>query len=280
MSHRPPFFFRFLSKFKRVGVHWIGDNELGVVFEMERFKEFRGPGIVRLSSSNQRIGPIISLAPDGFTHWYSDLVTREGLRMKIEMNVLYTFDPRRATDKGKWPYLARLDGDTRQQLVNERAQSALLKSVRQHEAERLCNGSAFEAVETEFRRLLLAEIEPLGFELLRSAVQSIQPPPELQDRYRELVERAANVRDVGTYDPQALRRALQVGLFEDLPNMAVGKMYINPSDLQVSTGNEASRDADLGRLTDPGTRQPPDDIIIDGDVVDLDSADDEPPSRL
>lgn len=269
-SQRPPSSFRLLSRFKRAGVHWLGDNELGVVFEMERFKGFCGPGHVLLNSTKQRIGSVISLAPDGFTSWYSDLVTREGLRMELAMSVLYTFDPRRAADKEMLPFLVRLDGDMRQLLVSERAQSALLKSVRQHGSEQMCNGSAVDAVEKQFKEALSVEIEPLGFVLVRAAVQGIRPPPELQARYRELVERAANVRDVGTHDPQALRRALQVGLFEDLPNMVVGKMYINPSDLQVSMGNEVSRDADPGRLVDPGPTAFTDELIIDGEIIEPD----------
>ncbi len=65
------------------GLRWVGDNELAVIYEMERYHSVRGPGFFWVNPWTQTVHSVIRVAPDFISTYIRGIRTKDGLVLEF-----------------------------------------------------------------------------------------------------------------------------------------------------------------------------------------------------
>ena len=222
----PPAYRLMLAVGQPLGLRWVGDYQLAVVYKMEQYHDVRGPGFFWINRWTQTMRSVISLAPDMIKITLAKARTRDGVPMDVAMALAYTFDPRDAP-KDKAALFVNWSLDVRRGIVTNNAQRAIQFIMPEFYAEQVCRGEVMDALEEKFSDKLTTRLQPLALKPMLTMVQEVIVPPDLQSRLETIVGRGVDARDLSGYEPFELTQAR----ISQMLDVLSGSGVINTVDL-------------------------------------------------
>jgi regulator of protease activity HflC (stomatin/prohibitin superfamily) len=230
-DHKAPIIYRFLRAVGRpFGLRWVGDNQVAVVYRLERYHTLKGPGFFWINRFTQSVRKIIDLAPDFIPVTASDIHTQDALQLDLAVALAYLFDPALMPPEKAALYVT-WTRETHRAIITDNVKRALQAVVPSFYAEDICRGKAFAEIERQVMSELATRVKPLALKPLICLVLQVGVPPKLQDRFEAVVQRQVNIEDLGHYAPYEISQALRTEALEALRGMAGGRQYINMPDL-------------------------------------------------
>ncbi|HLF28579.1 MAG TPA: SPFH domain-containing protein [Anaerolineae bacterium] len=252
----PPLAYRLSRALGRpLGLRWVGDNQLAIIYQMEQYHAAKGPGFFWINPFTQTVQATISIAPDFISNPIPNIQTRDALQLGLSIALAYTFDPRRvprerAAQFVKWPL------EVRRAIVTDNSQRALQAIVPQFYAEQICRGQVFAQLEQEFISTLSQRLQMLGLEPIFAMVLKVVVPDALKNRFEAIVQRSINVDDISHYEHYELTQAMRTEMIETLRHMGGGKQYIDLPDLKEMAPPQGTGRPQPRRITPPAPPAP------------------------
>lgn len=208
------------------GRHWVGEDEVAVVYENDRFHALhRGPRFFTIDPLTQDVRAVINVAPDAIRVPFRGIQTRDGLPVDLEMGLMFDFAPERALHEithlvVKWTREDRRDA------LCWRTRGALQKVLPAFTVDEVCRGLVFEEIERRTLSLLKDLVSGLGLEPTRMLLLGVTPPAELRYRFAEIAQRRANALDLAQYAPYELTQVMRAQIIEALSRMSPNRQYV------------------------------------------------------
>lgn len=249
----PPFYSLALTLGRPFGVRWVGDYELAVIYQLERYHEVKGPGFFVINPLTQRVHSVISISPDFITTPMSSIQTKDALQLDFSVALAYSFAPQ-SVPKERAAMVVKWSRDIRRAIVTDNAQRAFQAVVPKFYAEQICRGEVFKPLEEEFLSILTTRLEALALKPVLGMVREVKVPAVLQSRFEAVVQRRVDVddlRDARTYEPYVLTQHMRTAALEAMQGMMGGKMRVDVAGLTdevlPSRGEGQSRPPQIAR---------------------------------
>ncbi len=265
-----PFLMRWLLRLgKPFGVEFVPDLNVRVIYRMGRYSGVRGPGRYRYNRWAEILGPQIFIGGQRRDFTFEGLLSQDAIPMTVRLNMLYTYDPRRAPDIA--PALVRLPRETHTYLVSIFTEWATRLAVNQRNSFELARHNTLSTIETEIAASLRTDMRPIGFEAPGERpvrVLQVQPPSQLTERQQQIAQRRADILAAEEYSANAYRRALITEFIEQLARTGAGESIINFNELLDSyiaenkSGVPPMIDSSRPPIISP---RPPNDTQVDDD---------------
>ena len=223
----PPLAYSLRLFFERpLGLRWVPDNHLAVVYRMESYHGLRGPGFFRINPFIETVKEQVSLNPDFISTHIESLQTKDAMQLGLRIALAYTFDPRPLPRKKalvfvKWPRRIH------RAIVIDSATTALQAIVPKFRADRICRGQVFEEIRQELIDGLTERLKSLGLEPILAMVLEVIVPPALQDTFTAVANRAAYTYDLSQYTPFELSEVRRRELYEVFRSLPGGIRYLS-----------------------------------------------------
>ncbi len=219
-DNQPPWLFQLLIKLgKPWGLRWVGDKELAVIYQMQRYHDLRGPGFFWITPSIQAVRKIISLSEDGVTTDFKEILTADALPLEMTWLLVYRLDPR-SLPKAEAQTVVNWTPDLKRTIVTEYAQRCMQAVLPKFDALTVCRGKVFQEIEAEFSKEINGLMNIFGMSLLEGRVLKVIPPPILQYRLEQEAQQAAQAD---------ARAGMQTGAFSDAQKSALQKAAQYPT---------------------------------------------------
>lgn len=251
------FFYRlFLGLVRPLGLRWVGDNELGVVYRKGLYHDLRGPGSFWINPFIDVMKEVTSVKPDFVSTTIPNIQTSDALQLGFGVALSYTFDPRRVPhDKAaifvEWPQ------QIRRLVVTDFATRALQAIIPRFTAEQVCRGEFFDEIEARLKAELNKRLQPLALSPQLTLVREVLVPPPLQDTFTRVVRRAVYTHDLGRYEPFEISQAERQELFDVLRDLSGGIRYVDLSAAGSSDYDEPPRRRVIEGSGTPASDTPP-----------------------
>ncbi len=232
-DERHSFLLRWMLRLgKPFGVRFVPDLNVQVIYRMGQYAGVRGPGRFQYNQLAETLGPQIFIGAQRRDFTFDRMLSQDAVPMTVRLNVLYTYDPRRAPEVA--PALVRLPPETHVYLISLFAEWATRTAVNQRNSFELARANVLNVVESEIAGALRADIQPLGFEAPGAhpvRVLQAQPPDTLTERREQIAQRRAGILAGEEFDANAYRRALITEFIEQLARAGAGESIVNFNDL-------------------------------------------------
>lgn len=226
---KPPAY-RFLLRFGRpLGLRWVGDYELGIIFRLERYYDVRGPGFFWINPLTERIQSVTSIAPDFVSTPIPAIQTKDALQIGFSLALAYLCDPR-AVSRERAAMVVKWSREIRRAIVTDNVQRAFQAVVPKFYAEQICRGEVFKPLEDGVLQVLTERLETLALKPMFGMVREVTVPLVLQSRFEAVVQRQVNIDAISQYEPYELSQAMRTEALEAIKAMGGGKQYLNLPD--------------------------------------------------
>src|SRR5512139_3794031 len=129
-EERLPFLLRWLLRLgKPFGAQFVPDLNVRVIYHMGQYIGVRGPGRFTYNQLAETLGPQIFIGAQRRDFVFDGMLSEDAVPMTVRLNVLFTYDPRRAPDVA--PALVRLSSETHIYLIGIFAEWATRTAVNQ-----------------------------------------------------------------------------------------------------------------------------------------------------
>ncbi len=187
-DNQPPWLFQLLIKLgKPWGLRWVGDKELAVIYQMQRYHDLRGPGFFWITPSIQAVRKIVSLSEDGVTTDFKEILTADGLPLEMTWLLVYKLDPR-GLPKMDAQTVTNWSLELKRTILTEYAQRSMQAVLPKFDAETVCRGKVFQEIEADFATEMNGLMNVFGMSLLEGRVLKVIPPPILQYRLEQAAQ--------------------------------------------------------------------------------------------
>jgi regulator of protease activity HflC (stomatin/prohibitin superfamily) len=231
LDNQPPLVYRLLRTLGRpFGLRWVGDNQVAVVYRLERYHSLKGPGFFWINPFTQTMRRIISTAPEFVSIEAVGIHTEDALQLGLTVAMAYEVKPTWMPPDKAALYVT-WTREARQSIVTNHATNALQDIVPSFNAEEICRGTVFRSIEDRLMSALGARLRQMALKPLICFILRVTVPPKLQDRFEAVVQRQVNIEDLSRYAPYELSQALRIEALEALRGMAGGRQYINMPDM-------------------------------------------------
>ena len=240
-TESPPLAYSLRLFFERpLGLRWVPDNHLAVVYRMEMYHGLRGPGFFRINPFKETVKYEVNLNPDFISTEIASLQTQDAVQLGLRIALAYEFDPRPLPrDKAlvfvKWPRRIH------RAIVIHSATTALQGILPKFRADRVCRGQVFEEIRQQLLDDLTERLKSLGLGPILAMVLEVIVPPALQNTFTAVANRAAYTHDLSQYTPYELSEVRRRELYEVIRALPGGIRYLSvpgseiaPSSWQVS----------------------------------------------
>lgn len=251
------FFYRlFLGLVRPLGLRWVGDNELGVVYRKGLYHDLRGPGSFWINPFIDVMKEVTSVKPDFVSATIPNVQTRDALQLGFGVALSYVFDPRDVSSEQaaifvEWPQ------QIRRLVVTEFATRGLQSIIPKYTAEQVCRGELFDEIEEKLKAELNKRLPPLALTPKLTLVREVIVPPPLQDTFNRVVRRAVYTQDLGRYEPFEISQAERQELFDVLRDLSGGIRYVDLSSAGSSEYDEPPRRRVIEGSGSPASDTPP-----------------------
>jgi hypothetical protein len=208
------------------GRHWVGEDEVAVIYEGDRFHALqRGPGFFNIDPLTQDVRAIVNVAPDVLRTTFPGIQTRDALPVELSVGLKFGFAPER-TLREITHLVVRWTPEERRGVLVLHAQNALQKVLPEFTVDQVCRGSVFDEIERRTLRALSALVSHLGFEPTQMLLLQVTPPAELRERFANTAQRRVNAFDLAQYTPYELTLVMRAQLIEALSHMSPNRQYV------------------------------------------------------
>ena len=231
----PPLGFRLLlflaSPF---GLRWVPDNHLGAVYRMEMYNRVRGPGFFWITPLIERVRQRIRVSPDFMATTIENLQTQDGVELKVQVALAYTFDPRSLSHNDAVVLVSLSRGDLRG-IVTDSATWAMLNILREYQAEQVCRDDILEPIRQQLLSNLFELLNPLAMRPVFAMVLTIEPPSTLGDTFTAVANRSAYTHEIWKYQDFELAEVRRRELYEVLKKIPGGIRYLSLASANVDS---------------------------------------------
>ena len=231
LDGQSPMVYRLLRTLGRpFGLRWVGDNQVAVIYRLERYHSLKGPGFFWINPFTQTVKKIMSTAPEFVSIEAADIHTQDALQLGLTVALAYEVEPAWMPSDKAALYVT-WTREARQSIVTNHAPHTLQDIVPSFNAEESCRGTVFRSIEERLMKGLDVRLRQMALKPLICFILRVTVPPKLQDRFEAVVQRQVNIEDLGHYAPYELSQALRIEALEALRGMAGSKQYINMPDM-------------------------------------------------
>ncbi|MFQ5610636.1 MAG: SPFH domain-containing protein [Anaerolineae bacterium] len=236
-----------------LGLRWVGDYQLGVVYKMGRYHDLRGPGFFWINPLTDTMKTEVSFKPDFISTPYDNLRTRDALQLGLRLALAYAFDPRLVSPEQAaifvtWPR------QIRRLIVTDQARSALQAIVSQFYAEEICRGEAFEPIGEKVKAQLVGRLQTLAMKPVFVIALEVMVPQALQHTFDAVVKRAVYAQDLSVYERFELDQVQRQELYETLRELPGGVRYLNLAPKAADLPGDVAGGPSPGRLVEGTAR--------------------------
>jgi regulator of protease activity HflC (stomatin/prohibitin superfamily) len=237
-----------------IGLHFAPDNHVIPVLRLGRFHRVKGPGFFwTWPLIEQALPPVkTSIHVGNFT--FDEVLTKNNVPFKIQITVLFTFNPNSAL-KSAAAQLVQGGDDLFRIIVKDYTNQGLRRLVAKYEATELGNQKAMTTIERTLPRFLITELRSLGLAPLKEGgvlIKEVLAPAEFKQsildarRLEAILYALASFPAPGLVD-QAIRAAVMTSLerlesnvfLSNLPSLEVGPLadWLNTSTITMPNGH-------------------------------------------
>lgn len=230
----PPLAYSLRLFFERpLGLRWVPDNHLAVVYRMEMYHGLRGPGFFRINPFTETVRREVSLNPDYISTEISSIQTQDAVQLGLRIALAYVFDPRPLPRKEALVFVEWPKGIHRA-IMTDNAITALQAILPKYRADQVCRGQVFEEIRQQLLDELTERLKSLGLEPIRAMVLEVIVPPALQDTFTSVANRAAYAYDLSQYTPFELSEVRRRELYEVIRALPGGIRYLSVRGSEVA----------------------------------------------
>ena len=263
MDLTPGFFHHLLLKIGGpFGLRWLPWSKVAFVLHDESFHHLQGgPGFFWLVPGVQRISFTVNLWPDSFQCIIDPVHSSDGLKLRLDLDIGYRFDPRKLPTIGDQARIAAMyrDPTERRREIVAQAQRVLQVIVSEFTGDEIIRNTLWEALESRLFDALGKRIGAFGMALMleKCKLLNINAPDTLNQRLETAAQRTVNINNLAQFDPHDFSSALRSEAIETLKDMSGGNPYLNLNDLADSSGSKDNPPTPSSRIL-PGNSTPHD----------------------
>lgn len=237
LDGQSPLVYRLLRTLGRpFGLRWVGDNQVAVVYRLERYHSLKGPGFFWINPFTQTVRRIISTAPEFVSIEAVDIHTEDALQLGLTVALAYEVQPTWMPPDKAALYVT-WTREARQSIVTNHATRALQDIVPSFNAEEICRGTAFRSIEERLMSGLGARLRQMALKPLICFILRVTVPPKLRDRFEAVVRRRVNIEDLNQYAPAELDQDRRDRIIEAFREILSGARAVNMPNLMDLSGS-------------------------------------------
>ncbi len=243
---------------RALGKRFVKDNHVQVVYRDGLYLTAKGPGFFWIRFWSDRTGPVVYIGPRVQSYTFSNLSTRDPVRVGLRVSAGFNFDPRR-TDRATAAQFVSAAQDPVPLIVSTALLKSLRSQVSMYGLEQIRQGRVFEVIERTSKADLAANplLPKLG--IIPSGVTILEPlfSEKLEARFEEAAQRRFNLEATQDYQPTDLAETLAIEIVEKINAQGASEQYLTPSDIVNAVKQLPPRPAPRTRVIEGQVRPAP-----------------------
>ena len=239
---------------KILGIYFTPDNQVTPVMRLGRYHRVEQPGFFwKMPLFEQALPPVkTGIHVGNFS--FEEVLTKNNVPFKLQMTVLFTFNPNSAL-KSAAAELVQGGDDLLRIIVRDYTNQGVRRLVSKYEASELASQKAMTSIERTLTRLLISELRPLGLAPLKEdgvLIKETVAPLEFKQSILDARRLEAILYTLAGFPrpdlvEQAIRAGFVTGLerlesnvfLSNLPSLEAGQLaeWLNMSQFPVRNGH-------------------------------------------
>jgi hypothetical protein len=220
-----------------MGLTFVPELHVRVVYRMGQYAGVRGPGLVYLNRFTEVQGPLVYIGGQLKEYELDNVISRDVLPVTLHLSATVGYDP--ALGKDLASILTRIPKEAYVSIAGTFLRWGLLAAANQYTATELTQYPVRAEIETALRDSTNLELAFLGLKLLgKLRITRVELPATLAQRHETIAQRRANILAGADFHPVEYRRALVSEVIEHLARSGGAESFLNFGEMLDSYAAE------------------------------------------
>jgi hypothetical protein len=234
----PPLLRLLLFVGRPMGLTFVPELNVRVVYRMGQYAGVRGPGLVYLNRFTETQGPLVYIGGQLKEYEFDNIIARDVLPVKLSASATIAYDPA-LSSKELASVLTRIPKEAYLSIAGIYLRWGLLAAANQYTATELTQYPVRAEIETAVAESTNAELAFLGLKLLgKLRLTRVDLPATLAARHETIAQRRANILAGADFHPVEYRRALVSEVIEHLARSGGAESFLNFGEMLDSYAAE------------------------------------------
>ncbi len=238
-----------------IGLAFVPQHYLQVVYRMGKYSGCRGPGLIYHSPLTETLGPLVFVKGQRHEYDFENIISRDVVPVTMRVATSVTYDPESAPELAS--RLTHAPRETYVTLAGIYLRWGLLAAANRFNAAELTQADVRAQIENAVQEQTDEELKFLGLKLsARLRLLSVELPASLTERHETIAQRRANILAGAEFHPAEYRRALVSEVLEKL-SQGGAESFVNFGELLDAYAAEHPAEAGQPGAAPRVIEQPP-----------------------
>jgi hypothetical protein len=220
-----------------LGIAFVPQNHVQVLYRMGKYAGCVGPGLVYYNKFTETLGPQVYIGGIVNDYVLDNVVSRDVLPVTMHVSATVAYDPKEGHELAD--VLTRIPRDAYASIAGTYIRWALLAIANQYNASELTQFDVRSHIERAVRDVVNDEQRFLGLKLLgKLRITRVELPASLTDRHAVIAQRRASILAGTEFHPAEYRRALVSEVLEQLGQRGTGDAFVNFGEMLEAYASE------------------------------------------
>ena len=244
---KPPLLRLILFLGAPVGIAFVPQHYVQVVYHMGRYIGCRGPGLIYHSRLTETLGPLVFIKGQRNEYLFENVIADDVLPVSIRMATSVIYDPAAAPELAST--LTHAPREAYVSIAGIYIRWGLLAAANRYNAAELTQADVRTQIENAVHAQANEELKFLGLRLsAKLRILSVELPASLTERHETIAQRRANILAGSEFSPAEYRRALVSEVLERL-SQGGAESFVNFGEILDAYAAEHPPEA--GRIAAP-----------------------------
>jgi len=212
-----------------LGIAFVPQHYVQVVYRMGKYAGCRGPGLIYHSRFTESLGPLVYIKSQRHEYVFENIVARDVLPVTLHVATSVAYDPAAAPELAS--SLTHAPRETYVTIAGIYVRWGLLAAANRFNAAELTQVDVRTQIENTVQEQTNQELKFLGLRLsAKLRILSVELPATLTERHETIAQRRANILAGAEFHPAEYRRALVAEVLEKL-SQGGAESFVNFGEL-------------------------------------------------
>lgn len=246
----PPLLRLILFLGKPLGIAFVPQHYVQVLYHMGKYAGCKGPGLVYYNRLTENLGPLVFIGGQINEYSLDNLVSRDVVPVTMLVSATISYDPASGVELAS--VLTRIPRKAYVSIAGTYIRWGLLAAANQYNAAELTQFEVRSQIETAVRERVNDELKFLGLRVMgKLRITRVELPDSLRERHENIAQRRASILAGAEFHPAEYRRALVAEVLEHLARGDSAESFVNFGDMLEAYAADRQPDGSLGAQPAP-----------------------------
>jgi hypothetical protein len=222
----PPLLRLLLFVGRPLGLIFVPEHHVRVVYRMGQYAGVRGPGLVYVNRFTETLGPLVNIGGQLKEFELDNILSADVLPVTLTVSATIAYDPALGHDLAS--VLTRIPREAYASIAGTYLRWGMLAAANRYTATELTQHAVRAEIEATVRDSANDELQFLGLRIVgKLRITRVQLPPTLAERHETIAQRRANILAGASFHPAEYRRALVAEVIEQLARGGGAESFLN-----------------------------------------------------